>query len=335
MAEPKLTSDLVSDIQVEGYIGVDEDAFTDVQILRAADRVLASEVIPLLAQLGVSYYDAVATIPIETNTGIEERALYNIPSDALGSLTSVHFFDGAGQEFALTETTEVAVATPGRFRFSSIDGGALYYYFRGGRIGLLPNPTTGFLRIRYSAKPFPMGLTELDEDIDHRAIVTRAKQGATLERIAVDAAVPSGWSANDTYQVLTANPPHVPVELLSAAAVSAVAGSNIDVLQAVQWPWSSATIRGSEQPGDLVIRNEISSVVQVPHEAYPALVTRTVALLRGARGDSEKMAESLEVYRNQVQLMVTTMGDRNRSQSRNFVNRASNFYLKGGRRRSL
>ncbi len=324
---PRQTIELLNDIQAEAYIGQDEDAFTDEQLMAFADRVLASEIIPMLAQLGVNYYDAVGTIPIETNTNVEERFVYEIPFHALGSLTSVTYFTATGQETLLQEVTEAALYTPGRGHTTTLDGSPLFYFFRGARIGLVPNPTSGFLRVRYSAKPFPMSL-----DAEARGISSRGQQGGTLERIVLSEAIPDEWDATQSFQVLAYNPPHVPVELFEDNAVAAIAGVNLDITQSVQWPWSSAQIRGSEQVGDAVINEELSPIVQVPHEAYPALVTRTVAALLQSRGDP-KADKALATYANQMQLMVATMGDRNKSQARTYVNRSSNFYVKGGRRR--
>lgn len=321
----------MQDIQTEAYIGIDQDAFTNAEVLRFADRVIESEIVPSLSQLANNYYDAISTLPIITSTSIGERALYSLPFHALGSLTSVTYLTTDGAEVLLTETSEAALAEPGRFRFVSIDGNALYYYFRGSRIGLLPNPTNGHLRIRYSAKPFPLNT----DAAEFREITARALQGGTLERITVSAAVPAGWTTADTFQVLSAAPPHVPVELIPQPNVSAVGATTIDVTQALQWPWTSATVRGSEQPGDFVISGFASPIVQLPHEAYAALVMRVAGKLMNTRGDTSRGQVATGEYSSLMGLITTTLGDRNKSSSKAFINRSSDFHIRGRRRRSL
>lgn len=326
MATPKLTSDLIADAQSEAQIGSDEDAFTDEQVLSYANRVLESEIVPQLVQLNVGIYDAVYTVAVASGGG-EGASLYQIPYEAMGSLTSVHFLRDDGQEYFLRETTESAIAAWEQFRLSAASAGAEYFFIRGGRVGLHPNPGTGYLRIRYAAKPFPMTV----DTTQYREVASVAQNGSDERITFVTASLPSGWADTSEFHTLASAPAHAVLDTLVAGNVDADAGGLLDVVQADNWPWSSATVRGLARAGDFVVCNRVSPIVQVPHEAYPALVARVAAELCRVTGDFQGASAATQVYADRFAMVKNALGDRTRNQSRVFVNRSSHIYLKGRR----
>lgn len=321
----KTTAQLITDVQRDADIGTDGDAFSDSQLLGFADLALSGTLVPIIAQLGCNYYDAVHTVAVGVS-GESPEALYNLPGQALAGLTAITYLDGSGRTAQLSQTSDAKLARGAYYGTDSGTGTPRYYYFRGGRIGLHPRPAGGYLRVHYAALPFPMALTS---EAQHREIyeIWPPSGGVAGERFLVSSV--GDWDEFSELQILSGAPPHVPLEFIPRSANLAVAGNSIRVDQDALWPWLTTPLRSSVRPGDIVIAEEQCPIVQLPHEAYPALVALTVASLLRARGDYQGSREAEGKAKELIGLVRHQMADRNRTQSATYINASSHLRLRG------
>lgn len=284
MDTPRTTADFLAKLRKPRLFWPANEAarpLANADLLSLASDVFADHIWPALRRADVDYLTTELDYPIKDPTVFASGALYSLPSESYLQTDAIWYIDTQGNRYLLDRYHETDLS-PTR---EVAQGRPRAYYYRGGRIGLVPAPQDGFLRIRFSARPLRM--VEYDPATANTFRIVQQYSG---DNITVDSALPTTWIAAEDYLVLSAAPPHVPVAWIEAANVLSHAGSVLEVDSAAQWPASSLASHAPVNVGDIVVEGYDCPVLQLPPGALSWALSEVETLVATARGDRSKMA---------------------------------------------
>lgn len=276
-----LTTDFVAAVRRQGSI---PSSFTSADILALGDEEIQATFVPLLESLRQNFF-------VRTATGTPDaRGRVAIPARAVGAaLRSVELYMGNGW----VPLPQRDLGDP-----DYVSSGALpdAYALDGGSILLLPNGTTGTLRLRYSARPGKMCL-DTDASLS-KALTAVAAPGATTT------ALTAGFTgALSSCDIVSSGPAHqqkaIGVTLGGAQPNLTVTNSDL-----------------TEQPivGDYVAIADRTPFVPLPEELYSALVHQVASnillgygYLEEAGAQAERAEKATE--RGRLFLMPRNVGN--------------------------
>lgn len=302
-------SQFLTDVRLQAALESVDPDWPDATLLGMAYSALKTSLVPRVSKLRQGHYTTHQTyVPVGGSNPFDH--LYRLPERVYGRIGTVSWLNASGIEQPLEETTRAKLLRSGTD--VRRQGNPSYFWLENGRFGVYPRPTTGYLRVRYTALPLPM-----DSAASYATITSIDVTGPDTVTLTLDAS--PGWSASQAgVFALSAAEPHAQLDSLGTVSVST---NVVTLTRSAVWPWSdSSTYPGLALVGDVLVRATLSPLVQVPVELYQALVFRTTIL--GALSDQEYDAARIlkEQYVEAMADGIVALGDRTENSSALYSN---------------
>lgn len=277
---PKDTASFITDLCVRLFWSETEAArpLTNAKLLSLAASVTKTYIWPALKDAREDYTTATLDFAVGNADTDEAGALISLPPESLLQVEAVWYVPATGrQEYQLAHYHENDIS-----RITT--GIPQAYYFRGGRLGISPAPSTGYVRVRFSCRACNLVYASTSTANTHRIVASYSG-----DNITTTAALPTTWVAAEDYLILAAIPPHTPVAWIDKANVISHAGSILEVDSAAQFPSSTKTNKIPVKPGDIIVEGFDIPIIQCPDEAYEFLLWQIVLMVATARGDTARI----------------------------------------------
>lgn len=259
--------DLVTSVKRRGQFPDANGALTDADILAIADEVMLEEIEPVLTKPGSEYLLQTKDVSLVAGT-----AEYRLPARAIVSkLRDLWYIDESGNERQLDQISHERAPVPaGQTGSDPID-----FYLRGEHVVLRYTPSAAGgrkLRMRYYLRRPRLVLVAAAPRIT--AINTGTK--------VLTASIPTTWTNANLVDLIHFGGlfDHLGLDLV----VTAVDGGFLNITLSAALPADLAV-------GDYVSLAGESSVLCIPVELHPALVSLTLARALRALGDPRAGAE--------------------------------------------
>lgn len=263
-----LTSELVTAVRRQGSI---PSTVTDATILAMGDEEIQGRFIPLLEVIRQNYFIR------EITATPDARGRIPVPGRAVGaSLRNVQLYvNNSWQSLPLRAMEDADAIVSGSLPAA--------YYLDAGSICLLPNGSSGTVRIRYAARP---GKMCLNTDGALCKIITAVTPGAVTTTIAA-----GGYVGSTLIDIISGGPAHQHKAILTTLTASTQVPT-ADLLEGL----GTATSQGYV---DYVTFPDMTPFVPLPEELFSALVHSVASNILLAKGyleeasAQEKRAERL------------------------------------------
>lgn len=254
---PYLTSDLIASVRRRTFAPTGQNTFSATDILALADEELATLIVPAIIKLREEYFLTFTDLSVTAGTNA-----YAIPNRAVGmSVREVKLMDSSGGY------TDIPQLTPESLP-DDTTGTPQGFYLRENSLVLWPRPSssTGTLRVFFLKTHSKLIETSSAASI---SAISGDSLTATLS------AVPTGFTANDTYDVIKSTGGQ---EVISTDLSVASVGASTLVFNS---PLSSSII-----PGWYVAKAGESPLLSIPQEYRHVLAQAvTVRILKSMRMD--------------------------------------------------
>lgn len=319
--------DLVAAVRVRAQMpdAAGDGAITDADILTLANEEIALRLVPLVRRSRGDYFVATHDVTIVSGTGA-----YRVPSRAQTSgLRELTIVDSSGREWPVPQM-HLEDAGPAQ----TVGGGygSVRFYMRGPDVVLVPTPTYSdcTLRMYYHRS--------------HSTLVANAQSASALALIsATDIYVPkvatndpngnallvrpAAWVADYTMDIVWAGPPFGPVQIDTVISSVDTADPNVD---AYTMSLPVPQIMLDLQTWSFVMSVQgTTSVVDLPRECWPLLVSAVTARVCEVIGDRDAAAMAFGLYDREQANIMTLMTPRVEGNKQVIVDRFST--LRSGR----
>lgn len=248
-------------------------------MLQMADDVTREQMIPLIMSVNQNYFVTVDEIPM-----VASQSVYSIPYRSIGRGMRDLKVMQTGDTTAISDMSLVALEDA--HRFGNNANPPLYFYFRGDKFVLVPEPQSAdyTLLCYYNLQPSSYVMST-----DAAQVVSIA--GATVTCTTVPSTMTSGVSIDFIYGQSGCSVIDMDVDILSATGTTITFSSFSDI------PTDLAA-------GDWISLSQTTPVIQFPDEAVPLLECWTAERICYAIGDfdgaqilvnrAEKIEENLK-----------------------------------------
>lgn len=254
------TTELIAGMRRTGHIPASQNAFQDADLLALADYELQTGIMRQVLSVRENYWLT------SVDLAIAQDSIYNIPVRAIGSaLSYVHILNGTVMYNVVRSEIQEQFSTV------TSPSGYFQYYLRGNQLVLIPNPTTGVIRLWHYQRP-------------NTLIVPSA--AAQITAIDTNTNIVTCSSIPSTFATST------PLDLIRDQA-------GFDCLAIDQTPTavSGSDVTFSSLPTGLAVGDWIAlagqtPVPQIPVEFRPLLIQRVVVKYNEIQGYMDKMKAS-------------------------------------------
>lgn len=274
-------ADLVTSVKLRAMLPTSSSApgTADADVLAHANDELQSRLVPLL--LSINEELLVATTDVTLVAG---QAVYRVPDRAAAArLRDVHLVVGGNLvRLAHIEPERMGLWT------SAAQGQPQAFVMEAGGLRLIPTPATGStLRVRYYVRPGQLTTTSTD----FAQVLTVTSPTATEFTCTLGSGLTPVALSGYLYDLVSGRPPF---ETLALDGSCLSAGSGYLMSFTSGWAGLQARLSSIGWTGaDYLTLRGMSPVPQVPSEAHPLLIQRTVCrmLLQLGRLDEADRAE--------------------------------------------
>jgi len=319
--------DLVAAVRVRAQMpdAAGDGAITDADILTLANEEIALRLVPLVRRSRGDYFVSIHDVDIVSGTGT-----YRVPTRAQTSgLRDLTIVDSSGREWPVPQM-HLEDAGPAQ----TVGGGygGARFYMRGPDVVLVPTPTYSDCTLRmYYHRSHPT----LVPNAESGSVAVSSGELRALKVPANDAQgealypVPASWAAGLTIDVFWATPPYGPVAF----------DNYITNVNTANPTYNVYTLTGglptamSDNPDIYWLASKLSetSIVGLPRECWPLLVSAVTARVCEVIGDRDAAAMAFGLYDRESANIMTLLTPRVEGNKQVIVDRFST--LRGGRGR--
>lgn len=287
-------TELLDDIKVRGAVPTSQPSYTEARLLRLANAVMASRIVPDVMKAREQYYE------YDVDSSITDQATYAIPTRAVGGkLSNVAAIDGT-KRMDLSRYFEEELDD---YLYSpSIKMG---FYIKRNSLYLLPADGGGWSTLRLSIIMRPNQIV---------AQSSAAQISSISSNTLTCTSVPASWTSSNTFDLVQANP-HFDWLGIDKAASAVVTGTNGTITL-------SATPPSTLAVGDWVGLSGQTPVVQCPVEFHPLLAQEVANICLKAQGDEAAYKLGLEEANLIRESVMSTINPRVESEGKKLVNRS-------------
>lgn len=296
---------LLDEVRLRGMLpNVATIGVQDADILLHANAEMASTIVPLVMSCSEEFF--VVTYDIQLIAGVSQ---YRLPDNNVGArVRNVALLYGNLQ----TQLARIEPEQVGQYVTGSL-GTPAAFFMDGGGLNVLPAPTSsGFLRVRYYARPGQLTTTTSN----YRSIASSSYNSTrtilTFSSGSTGTLIPA---AGTTYDVIAAR---TPFDTMVQGVTTAGAGP---------YTITSSNFPQTIQDGDYVCVRDTSPFLQIPVEVQSLLVQQTLCAVLEQLGDNEKLDPALrraERLKAQALLLLTPRTDGNPQKMHGLLNAAAN-----------
>jgi hypothetical protein len=303
--------DLVAAVRVRAQLpaSAGDGAMTDADILTLADEEIALRLVPLVRRSRGDYFVSTHDVDIVSGTGS-----YRVPSRAQTSgLRELTIVDSSGREWPVPQM-HLEDAGPAQIYGGGWD--AVRFYMRGPDVVLVPTPT------------YPDCTLRMYYHRSHSELVPNADTGTVQWGGGGDndcslSAFPAAWSSltfGFTADLYYQNPPFG-IQAMSAS-VTNVTGDVATIYQVATLGMTAGALYG-------IAYAHKTSVVDLPRECWPLLVSALTARVCEVIGDRDAAALAYGLYDRESANIMTLLAPRVEGNKQVIVDRFST--LRSGR----
>lgn len=253
-----LADTLLRSIRRKAFMPLNDETFTDTDVLEMATEELRDYVVPTLKSINEEFLIRVQDYTVASQ---QDNKVYVLPERCSAEvLKDVQYSDGSGGFIPLSR-----IEPENSFRFGTSGlstGGSVYYYLQDDQVILTAVPSFTTLRIRYFMRPNKLvkvadALTVSSFDAGLRFITTT-----------IDTDTFTAFGTSGVVDIISAKPGFRTKSLDLQLSIDSGSGPTYTLV---------ATIPAGEQnpvPGDYICLAGTSCLPQVPVEVHPLLAQR-------------------------------------------------------------
>jgi len=271
MAKVLTTDQLISTVKRRGMIPIDQDTFTDSDIIEILNEEMNIQLLPLVLKVHEEYYVHAKDYSLSENIN-----RYNIPYRSIGNkLRDLHYKNSSGELY------EMARISP-EHKSDTINtySSGLYneFYIENNQVVLLTeiSDNSGYLNMSYYLRP-----NELVED----------SRAGIIEDIDTDTGIitlesfPTHFNSTTLFDFISAKSPNQ-IYSYDITPISKDAGAKTITFSTDDLPQNLAV-------GDYIMKAEETIVPQLPTELIPVLAQRATIKILEAMNDSEGLKNAI------------------------------------------